>query len=209
MDYYPSEHEDFAAADSSKLDTWVFDKVKVCVIKIKKIPVLWKKELIIFLYLRIHVHSTCISTAVFLRSSINKAMLFEIECTCRHLISYFQLETIENFKVYMKMEIQQWVCKIYLLCLCHLIFAHEPQSHCEQCIMCVIGYFVLKRYFSWRQQRTQLWWRSSLRIKWSSSSIYWVWTLMVTLTNPTHSESNISTRYICILYRYSSILMRF
>ena len=36
MDYYPSEHEDFAAADSSKLDTWVFDKVKVCVIKIKK-----------------------------------------------------------------------------------------------------------------------------------------------------------------------------
>lgn len=46
MDYYPSEHEDFAAADSSKLDTWVFDKVKVCVNKIKKIPVLWKKELI-------------------------------------------------------------------------------------------------------------------------------------------------------------------
>lgn len=29
MDYYPSEKEDFAAADSSKLDTWVFDKVKV------------------------------------------------------------------------------------------------------------------------------------------------------------------------------------
>lgn len=29
MDYYPSENEDFAAADSSKLDTWVFDKVKV------------------------------------------------------------------------------------------------------------------------------------------------------------------------------------
>lgn len=31
MDYYPSEKEDFAAADSSKLDTWVFDKVKVSV----------------------------------------------------------------------------------------------------------------------------------------------------------------------------------
>ena len=29
MDYYPSEKEDFAASDASKLDTWVFDKVKV------------------------------------------------------------------------------------------------------------------------------------------------------------------------------------
>lgn len=29
MDYYPSESEDFAAVDSSKLDTWVFEKVKV------------------------------------------------------------------------------------------------------------------------------------------------------------------------------------
>ncbi|KAK3086188.1 hypothetical protein FSP39_014966 [Pinctada imbricata] len=29
MDYYPSENEDFAASDASKLDTWVFDKIKV------------------------------------------------------------------------------------------------------------------------------------------------------------------------------------
>ena len=31
MEMYPAESEDFAGADSSQLDTWVFDKVKVIV----------------------------------------------------------------------------------------------------------------------------------------------------------------------------------
>ena len=31
MEMYPAESEDFAGADSSQLDTWVFDKVKVMV----------------------------------------------------------------------------------------------------------------------------------------------------------------------------------
>ena len=33
MEMYPAEREDFARADSSVLDTWVFDKVKVRLVK--------------------------------------------------------------------------------------------------------------------------------------------------------------------------------
>ncbi|XP_062567292.1 GPI ethanolamine phosphate transferase 1-like isoform X1 [Saccostrea cucullata] len=55
MDYYPSEHEDFAAADASKLDTWVFDKVKIFLLEANKDPALMKKlqkdKIVFFLHL--------------------------------------------------------------------------------------------------------------------------------------------------------------
>lgn len=55
MDYYPSENEDFAAADSSKLDTWVFDKVKKFLMEAEKDQALMKKlskdKVVFFLHL--------------------------------------------------------------------------------------------------------------------------------------------------------------